>query len=114
MLGQWLSDIFYKPTSSFTKQIHSHYTSIFRELLLGGILFLLVGLLIFQPVFQQHREYDLWLAGFAATLGISFILAIVSTRINGYRRYKDSLLGFATGMMFLLCGVLAITGLFHL
>jgi hypothetical protein len=114
MFGQWLSDIFNKPTSSFTKQIQSHYTSIFRELLLGGILFLLVGLLIFQPIFQQHREYYLWLAGFVATLGMSFILAIVSTRINGYRRYKDTLLGFATGMMFLLCSVLAISGLFHL
>ena len=114
MFGQWLSDIFNKPAGSFTKQIQSHYTSIFRELLLGGILFLFVGLLIFQPIFQQHREYYLWLAGFAATLGISFILATVSTWINGYRRYKDTLLGFATGMMFLLYSVLAISGLFHL
>jgi len=115
MIGQWLSDIFSnKPERSLTKRIQSHYTSIFRELLLGGILFLLVGLLIFQPIFQQHTEYDLWLAGFAATLGMSFVFAIVSARINGYRRYKDTLLGFATGMMFLLCGVLAITGLFHL
>ena len=115
MLGQWLSDNFSnKPYGSVTKQIQSHYTSIFRELLLGGILFLLVGLLIFQPIIQQHREYDLWLAGFAATLGMSFILAIMSTRINGYRRYKDTLLGFATGMMFLLCAVLAISWLFHL
>ena len=114
MLGQWLSDNFSnKPHGSVTKQMQSHYTSIFRELLLGGILFLLVGLLIFQPIFQQHKEYYLWLAGFAATLGISFILAIMSTRINGYRRYKDTLLGFATGMMFLLSGVLAISGLFH-
>jgi uncharacterized protein YqgC (DUF456 family) len=115
MLGQRSSDIFSnKPTVSLTKRIQSHYTSIFRELLVGGVLFLLVGLLIFQPIFQQHREYYLWLAGFAATLGMSFEFAIVSARINGYRRYKDSLLGFATGMMFLLCGVLAITGLFHL
>ena len=114
MLGQWLSDIFNKPGGTLTHRIQSHYTSIFRELLLGGILALLIGLLIFQPIFQQHREFYLWLAGFAATLGISFILAIVSTRINGYRRYKDTLLGFATGMMFLLCSVLAISGLFHL
>ena len=114
MLGQWISNIFNnKPDSSLTKRIQSHYTSIFRELLLGGILFLLIGLLIFQPIFQQHREYYLWLAGFAATLGMSFIFAIVSVRINGYRRYKDTLLAFAIGMMFLLCGVLAITGLFH-
>ena len=113
MLGQWLSDIFSKPTGSLTHRIQIHYTSIFRELLLGGILFLLVALLILQPVFEHHRVYFLWLAGFAATLGMSFIFAIVSARINGYRRYKDSLLGFATGMMFLLCGVLAITGLFH-
>jgi len=114
MLGQWLSDIFSKPGGSLTKRIHGHYTSVFRELLLGGILFLLVSLLILQPIFQQHREYYLWLAGFAATLGMSFIFAIVSAQINGYRRYKDTLLGFATGMMFLLCGVLAITGLFQL
>ena len=114
MLGQWLSDIFSKPSGSLTKRIHGHYTSVFRELLLGGILFLLVSLLILQPIFQQHREYYLWLAGFAATLGMSFIFAIVSAQINGYRRYKDTLLGFATGMMFLLCGVLAITGLFQL
>ena len=114
MLGQWLSDIFNKPSSSLTRRIHSNYTSIFRELLLGGILFLLVGLLILQPIFQQHREYYLWLAGFAATLGMSFIFAIVSAQINGYRRHKDILLGFATAMMFLLCGVLAISGLYHL
>ena len=115
MLGQWLSDNFSnKPHVSMTKQIQSHYTSIFRELLLGGILFLLLGLLIFQPIFQQHKEYYLWLAGFAAILDMSFILAIVSTRINGYRRYKDTLLGFATGIMFLLCGVLTMTWLFHL
>ena len=114
MLGQWLSDIFSKPTGSLTHRIQSHYTRIFRELLLGGILFLLVGLLILQPVFRQHQEYYLWLAGFAATLGISFIFAIVSAQINGYRRYKDTLLGFATAMMFLLCGVLAMTGMFHL
>ncbi len=114
MLGQWLSDISsIKPHRSVTKQIQSHYTRIFRELLLGGILFLLVGLLTFQPFFQQHRGYFLWLASFAAILGMSFILAIVSTRINGYRRYKDTVLGFATGMMFLLCGILAIAGLFH-
>ncbi len=114
MLGQWLSDLFSEPVESLRKRIQSRYTGIFRELLLGGILFLLVGLLILQPIFQQHREYYLWLAGFAATLGISFIFAILSTQINGYRRYKDTILGFATGMMFLLSGVLAITGLFHL
>lgn len=114
MFGQWLSDIFNKPAGTLKKRIQSHYTSIFRALLIGGILVLLVGLVIFQPLFQQHREYYLWLAGFAATLGTAFICAIVSTRINGYRRYKDMLLGFATGVMFLLCGGLALIGLFHL
>jgi hypothetical protein len=29
------------------------------------------------------------------------------------RRYKDAILGFLTGMMFLLNGVLAVTGMFH-
>ena len=40
MLGQRSSDLFSKPSGSLTKRIQSHYTSIFRELLLGGILFL--------------------------------------------------------------------------
>ena len=62
---------------------------------------------------SEDREYYLWLAGFAATLGMAFTFAILSTQINGYRRYKDKVLGFATGMMFLLSGILAVTGLFH-
>ncbi|HYA98837.1 MAG TPA: hypothetical protein VED37_01330 [Ktedonobacteraceae bacterium] len=109
-----LDDIFNHPTGSLTKHIHSHYTSIFRELLIGGILVLLAGLLIFQPVLQQHKEYYLSLAGLAGVLGLSFIFAIISVRINGYRRYKDSLLGFITAMMFLLCGSLALIWLFRL
>jgi hypothetical protein len=113
MLGEWLLDLFSEPVESLRKRLQSQYTSAFRVLLLSGILFLLVGLLILEPTFQQHREYYLWLAGFTATLGISFVFAIVSTQINGYRRYKDAVLGFATGMMFLLSGVLAVTGLFH-
>ena len=114
MFGHWLSDISNNPTDTLTKRIQSHCTGIFRELLIGGIMVLLVGLLIFQPVFHQHREYYLWLAGLAATLGLSFIFAIMSVRINGYRRYKDSLLGFITAMMFLLSGSLALIWLFHL
>ena len=114
MSGQRLSNIFSKPSGNLTKHIQSHYTSIFRELLVGGIVFLLVSLLILHPIFQQHGEYYLWLAGFSAILGMSFVFAILSAQINGFRQYKDKLLGFATAMMFLLCGVLAITGLFHL
>ena len=115
MFGQSMTNIFSnKPTVSLTKHIQSHYTSIFRELLTGGILVLLAGLLIFQPFFQQHRDYYLWLAGLAATLGLSFIFAILSVRINGYRRYKDALLGFITVMMFLLCCSLALVWWFHL
>ena len=115
MFRQSMTNIFSnKPTVSLTKHIHSHYTSIFRELLIGGILVLLAGLLIFQPFLQQHRDYYLWLAGLAATLGLSFIFAILSVRINGYRRYKDSLLGFITAIMFLLCGSLTLIWFFHL
>jgi hypothetical protein len=113
MLGLWLSDLFYQPVESLKKRIKIHRNSAFRRLLVGGILLLLVGLLILQPIFQQHREYYLWLAGFTATLGLSFIFAIVSAQIKGYRRYKDAVLGFATGMMLLLSGVLAVTGMFH-
>ena len=109
-----LDGILHDPTGTLTKHVHSHYISIFRELLIGGILLLLAGLLIFQPMFNQHREYYLWLAGLTGTLGMAFIFAIMSVRINGFRRYKDSLLGFITATMFLLCGSLALIWLFHL
>ncbi len=116
MLKQRLhvDQIINNPTGSLTKHIHSHYTSIFRELLIGGILLLLTGLLVFQPFFHQHRDYYLLIAGLGATLGLSFLFAILSVRINGYRRYKDSLLGFITAMMFLLCGSLALIWFFQL
>jgi hypothetical protein len=109
-----LDRVFKHPTASLTKHVHSHYVSIFRELLIGGILLLLAGLLVFQPFFQLHRQYYLWFAGLAATLGLAFIFAILSVRINGYRRYKDSLLGFITAIMFLLCGSLTLIWFFHL
>ncbi len=109
-----LDDVFHNPTGSLTKHVHSHYISIFRELLIGGLLLLLAGLLIFQPLFHQHPQYYLWIAGLAGTLGMAFLFAIMSVRLNGYRRYKDSLLGFITAIMFLLCGSLALIWLFHL
>jgi len=86
----------------------------FRAVLFGGILLIIVGLGIYLPFFEQHKEYYLWLAGFTMTLAISFLFAIVSARINGYRRYKDIMLGFVTALMLLLSGVLALSGLFHL
>jgi hypothetical protein len=107
MLGLWYSNLFGKRSGSLRKYLQSHLTNTFRELLIVGVGFLL-------PVFEQKREYDLWLAGFTATFALSFVFAILSVRINGYRRYKDTALGFATGMMFLLSGVLVLTGLFHL
>lgn len=114
MLGLWYSNLFGKRTESLRKYLQSHRTNTFRELLFAGILLLIVGVGFLLPVFEHHREYDLWLAGFTATLALSFVFAILSARINGYRRYKDTVLGFATGMMFLLSGVLVLTGLFHL
>ncbi len=113
MLGIWFSDLFSQPGRSLRKYLQGHSISTFRALLFGGNLLLLMGLWFSLPVFEQHREYYLWLAGFAATLALSFVFAILSARINGYRRYKDSVLGFATGMMFLLSGVLVLTWLFH-
>ena len=114
MFWQSSTHKFNNPIGSMTKHIQSHYTTTFREVLIGGIVFLLVGIMIFQPLFQQHSEYYLWLAGFAATLAMAFVFAVVSVRINGYKRYKDTLLGFVTGVMFLLCGGLAIIGFLHL
>ena len=78
------------------------------------ILLLIVGLGLFLPFFEHDKEYYLWLAGFTTTLALSFLFAILSARINGYRRYKDTMLGFATGMMLLLSALLVVTGLFRL
>lgn len=113
MLGLWYSNLFGKRAGSLRKYLQSHFTNTFRELLFAGILLLIVGVGFLLPVFEQNKGYYLWLAGFTATLALSFVFAILSARINGYRRYKDSMLGFATGMMFLLSGVLVLTGLFH-
>jgi hypothetical protein len=113
-MGQFLSGAFRKPLGSTRKYLLSNTATTFRALLFGGILVLIVGLGLFLPFFEQHEEYYLWLAGFTTTLALSFLFAILSARINGYRRYKDTMLGFVTSMMLLLSGVLALSGLFHL
>jgi hypothetical protein len=113
-MGQFLSDLFRKPLGSTRKYLRIHTAKTFRALLFGGILLIIVGLGIYLPFFEQHREYYLWLAGFTTTLALSFLFAILSARINGYRRYKDTMLGFMTAIMLLLSGVLALSGLFHL
>ena len=112
-MGQLFSSIFSEPFGSFRKYLQSHSATTFRELLFGGILLLLMGVGFLLPFFEQHREYYLWLAGFTATLALSFLFAILSARINGYRRYKDTMLGFVTAMMLLLSGVLVLGGMFH-
>ncbi len=112
-MGQLFSYLFSEPFGSLRKYLQSHSATTFRALLFGGNLLLLVGLWFSVPFFEQHREYYLWLAGFAATLALSFVFAILSARINGYRRYKDTMLGFVTVMMLLLSGVLVLGGMFH-
>jgi hypothetical protein len=113
MTWQWFSGLLSEPFKPMKMYLRHNTANAFRALLISGILLLLVGHWLLLPVFEQHREYYLWLAGLAATLGTLFIFAILSTQISGYRRYKDSVLGFATGMMFLLSGILAIIGLLH-
>ncbi len=112
-MGQLLSNAFREPFGSLRKHIRGHSARTFRELIFGGILLLIVGLGFFLPFFEQHKEYYLWLAGFTTTLALSFLFAILSVRINGYRRYKDIVLGFSAGMMLLLSGVLVLAGVFH-
>jgi hypothetical protein len=112
-MGLFLSNLFSEPFGSLRKYLQSHSTRTFRALLFGGILLLIVGLVFLLPFFEQHRGYYLWLAGLTTTLALSFLFAILSARINGYRRYKDTMLGFVTAMMLLLSGVLALSGMFH-
>ena len=113
-MGQLLSNVFREPFGPMRKYIRGHSARTFRALLFSGILLLIVGLGFFLPFFEQHKENYLWLAGFTTTLALSFLFAILSTRINGYRRYKDTMLGFVTGMMLVLSAILVVTGLFHL
>ncbi len=113
IMGLFLSNIFSEPLGSLRKYIQSRSARAFRALLFGGILLIILGLGLFLPFFEHHREYYLWLAGFTTTLALSFLFAILSARINGYRRYKDVMLGFVTGIMLLLSAVLILSGLFH-
>ncbi len=109
MTWEWFFTLCSKPFKPLKMGLRRHRVTTFRALLFGGDLLLLTILLGFQQAFQQHREYYAWLAGFAATLGILFILTILSALINGYRRYRDPWLGFATSIMVILSVVLAVT-----
>ncbi len=113
MSRKWFVGITGKSFKPLRTYLGQHRVSAFRGFLIGGNLLLLAALWILQPVFQQHREYYVWLAGFAATLAMMYIFTMWSARINGFRRYRDSWLGFATGMMFVLSTAFAITGLLH-
>lgn len=113
MSWKWFIDITNQPFKPLRMYLGHHRVSAFRGFLISGNLLLLAGLWLLQPIFQQHREYYVWLAGFAATLAMLFIFTILSARINGFRRYRDSWLGFATGTMFVLSAAFTITGLLH-
>lgn len=93
--------------------LRRHPIGTFRVLLLSGNLLLLALLWYLQPVFQHHQQYYIWMAGLTATLSMLFVFSIWSAQINGYRRYRDSWLGFATGMMLMLSIALTLIALQH-
>lgn len=93
-------------------QVYLHHHSIvtFRVLLFSGNLLILALLWYFQPIFQRQPQSFTWIAALAAILSILFLFSILSTRINGHRRYSDPWLGLATGTMILL----SIAALYHM
>lgn len=113
MSWQWFFSLWSKLFKPLRMHLCRHRVRAFRVLLFGGNLLLLLVLWGFQPVFQHYREYYVWLAGLSATLGLLFVFTIVSALINGYRRYHDSWLGLATGLMFVLSFALAVAAVYH-
>ena len=113
MYWQWFFELSGKPFRPLSTYLRRHPGGAFRGLLFGGIVLILAVLLFLQHVFQHAWGYYAWLAGFAATLGMLFIFTILSVQVNGYRRYRDSWLGLATGIMFVLSAALAIAALYH-
>ena len=109
MTWEWFFTLCSKPFKPLSVVLGHHRTVTLRALLFGGDLLILAILLGFHQTFQHHREYYAWLAGFAATLGMLFILTILSALINGYRRYRDLWMGLAASIMFILSIALALT-----
>jgi hypothetical protein len=87
---------------------HLHVNSAFRMLLIGGNILVLAILWYIQQNIPHHQVYDLWLAGFAATIGMLLICTIGSAHINGYRYCLDFWMKLATAFMFVLCFVAVI------
>jgi len=73
------------------KHLSRHSNSAFRTLLFGRDFLILIVFGALQWTFPQHSAYNLWLSGLTATLAMLSVFAMGSTRMHGYRRYRDPL-----------------------
>jgi hypothetical protein len=94
------------------RHLHPGTNGAFRTLLFAGdLLMLLLFWLIWS--LQLHSPalhgYNLWIAGLAATLGLLYVCALGSARLNGYGRNQDPWLRIAATIMFVLCFVAVIS-----
>ena len=103
MFWDGLFSIGSKLTRPVRTGIRLHVPLAFRVLLFGGDCLILMALLYIQQNLSYSHIYDLWLTGFAATLGILLLFAMGSARVHGYHPYKDRWVGFACTLMFALC-----------
>ncbi|MDQ2884545.1 MAG: hypothetical protein M3Y39_00495 [Chloroflexota bacterium] len=93
-------------------RLHPGTNSAFRTLLFVGDL---LALLLFWFIWSLQRHmpglhgFDLWIAGLTVTLGLLFVCARGSARLNGYGRSHDPWLRIATAIMFVLCFVAVIS-----
>lgn len=102
MFWNWLflrESTLFKPVKTY---LYNHSNNAFRALLFGGDFLILIVFGSLQWTFPQYSAY-LWLASLTATLAILSVFAVGSTRMHGYRRYRDPWVGLAIAIMFALC-----------
>jgi hypothetical protein len=111
MFWEWLFSIGSELTRPVRMSIRMHMPPAFRTLLFSGDFLIFMAFWYIQQNLSHHHTYDLWLAGFSATLGILLLFTMGSVRVHGYRLYRDPWVGLACTLMFALCLVSVISSI---
>ena len=111
MFWDWLFSIGSELTRPVRTGIRLHMPFAFRTLLFSGDFLFLMAFWYIQQHLPYPHIYDIWLAGFAATLGILLLFAMGSVRLHGYRLHADRWVGLASTLMFALCLVSVISSI---
>jgi hypothetical protein len=102
MFWTWFFSIGSELTRPVRTSVHLHIPLAFRILLFSGDFLVLMVFWYIQQNLPYRQIYDIWLAGFAATLGILLLFTMGSARIHGYRLHSDPWIGLASALMFAL------------